>query len=72
MRSRSSRSLVRELEVHDVEPCARARRRGPPGLPSILAVVHRIDDDIVSEAEVLFGYRASRFVRSDPDLSASR
>ena len=61
---------VRYHEVHEVEARTRPRSRSPPGLASLFAVVHRIDDDAATELQIQFRHRASRLVRGYADLPA--
>lgn len=58
---------IGDHEVHELDMCTRSRGRGTPGLPSWLAVVDGVDDDIVAEPQVLLRDRTRSLVRSDAD-----
>lgn len=63
---------IRDQEVHELDVCTCSCRGSTPGLPGLVTVVHRVDDDIVAEPKVQLGDRTRRPVGSDPDHPASR
>src|SRR5690606_12741942 len=44
---------IGDHEVHELDVCTGSRGRSPPGLPSLFTVVDSIDDDIVTEPQIL-------------------
>src|SRR5699024_1378837 len=63
---------IADHQMHELDTGLIARRRTAPGLPSLLAVIDRIDDDRLTESQVQVRHRADGLVRGDTDLPTSR